>query len=442
LNAFTAGEPDLSLFDSMKYGQTTNRASIFIVTPIHRDEEVGIPTSSEGFWDCKYSVEIERLHKALAATYKEVTVATYDDRHGGYDTPDRDATMKTTGKGRVFVQYTPRSNEIPEKSDAGSAESAPKCEAQKAMIRLWTYGNPPAIGVGPKALFEDEWDAMPDQVIKPLEEKKNTLNARDDAEEYKDSCVWFGDETSSSTSQTQPTSTTALHTSTPSTTTPAVFTPIGGLACEVTSATAASSSIVTYCTCNDYQVHGAYTTSGTEGGATIMCNPKDPQGEPITATFTTTAHVPYHTGICRMEQHERTNGTIEELSRPNDAYIAILPPITTTVQMFDSAGLLMTDNMLLDYHSPYYWHIAPNRGMGFPYSIKIWPSINKGFHSVFLEHLWNYEQTYEESGEMKYSWTTEDTVEQPPRTYPRCLSGEWTEKDGKSDRFVQCWYFC
>jgi hypothetical protein len=93
----------------MKYGKTTNKVSVFIITPSHFESAVGSPVAGSDYSECKYPVEVERLHRILTKTYKNVKVATYDDTHGAKDAPERTALMDSTGKGRVFIQYTPQS---------------------------------------------------------------------------------------------------------------------------------------------------------------------------------------------------------------------------------------------------------------------------------------------------------------------------------------------
>ncbi|SMR60272.1 unnamed protein product [Zymoseptoria tritici ST99CH_1E4] len=447
LNQFTAGDPDASFFDSMKYGQTTNKVTVFIVTPAKAGAKLETPKSP--FESVKYPAEIQRLWTALDGTYNNVKVATYDDSHGATDPALRDAKL-AAGKGRAFIQYTPRANKPPDPAPAGgqpgsSTNPAPACEKQQAHLRLWVYGNPDE----KIPLFEDKWDAMPNQIVfeppsdddedsesgseDDSDSDKRALNFRAESTPSGGSCVWFGDITTSTARATSTTSR-GLRLTTMATMT-------GPLTCQITSATAATSSVLTYCTCNDYQVHGAYTETGDQGGATIMCNPKNAQGPPITASFTRTGTQPFTTGVCRLNLHEHTSGTLEK-PYAGIATLPIVQPITVNVRTFDAAGIVMSDFTVLNLLSPDYMTVRANKEMGFPYMLTIYSSNDQSANPSFLRHGWIFHEMIEETSADVIYWNTNADENQAKGTYPRCDTGEWSEDDGVISRDVQCWWEC
>ncbi|KJX92212.1 hypothetical protein TI39_contig5890g00001 [Zymoseptoria brevis] len=448
LNQFTAGDPDASFFDSMKYGQTTNKVTVFIVTPAKAGAKLETPKSP--FDSVKYPAEIKRLWTALDGTYNNVKVATYDDSHGATDPALRDAKL-AAGKGRAFIQYTPRANKPPDPAPAGgqpgsSTNPAPACEKQQAHLRLWVYGNPDE----KTPLFEDKWDAMPNQIVfePPSDDDedsesgsedgsdsdKRALNPRADTTTSRGSCVWFGDMTTSTARATSTTSR-GLRLTT-------MATPTASLTCQYTATTAASASLVEYCTCNDGQVRGAYSTRGDQGGATVMCNPKDPQETSVPAEFPDTGRQPWTKGICRLKLFESTDGTMEESSRPNNAFIPTLPPTTFNVSTWDAAGVLMTKDSVQKMQAPIHMTVLANKDMNYPYMLKIAPAYNKGTSPVFLEHRWDFDELHAATERLQYHWTSENDQQQPPHTFPRCRTDDWKQDSESISRNMECWFFC
>ncbi|SMY28726.1 unnamed protein product [Zymoseptoria tritici ST99CH_1A5] len=441
LNQFTAGDPDASFFDSMKYGQTTNKVTVFIVTPAKAGAKLETPKSP--FESVKYPAEIQRLWTALDGTYNNVKVATYDDSHGATDPALRDAKL-AAGKGRAFIQYTPRANKPPDPAPAGgqpgsSTNPAPACEKQQAHLRLWVYGNPDE----KIPLFEDKWDAMPNQIVfeppsdddedsesgseDDSDSDKRALNPRADTTTSKGSCVWFGDITTSTARATSTTSR-GLRLTTMATMT-------GPLSCQITYATATSASEVSYCTCNDDQAHGAFTTTGDGGGVTVMCNPKGPQGTPVPGDFSLTGVTPWKAGVCRVKMQESFSASDPDL-QVNQV------PVTIKTQTYDAAGIMMTSDSLVDTEFPNgIVSVLSNSRMGFPYFLQIFKHGDPGL--VYLkQHSWAFLVTSNANEAYNLNWNTDENGDEPSGTYPRCTVDEWKQNQDEYSRAIQCWWEC
>jgi hypothetical protein len=211
--------------------------------------------------------------------------------------------------------------------------------------------------------------------------------------------------------------------------------------CTFTSTTAAeASSVVTYCTCNDYQVHGAFTSTGDQGGATMMCNPREPQATPVVAEFDGPGRLPYKSGICRVNMNESAAGTIED--PPGTADNPSLPPLAVRAWTYDWAGIPLGGELRSDLKAPYYITIAPNKDMMFPYTLDITPELERARHPWFFNHRWDFKLTSEINHGEEYHWTTENDEHQPPGTLPRCAAGDWRQVDGDVVRDIQCWFRC